>query len=410
VTPPMTPRVSPRMSAPTVIIAGGGTGGHVFPGLAVAEALQAMADAEVVFCGTARGLEARVIPARGFRLECLDVVPMKGGGVAKAMRGSAVALRATAQALGTVRRLAPRAVLSMGGYAAGPITLAAAILGVPVAVLEPNSLVGLANRILGRVAKRAYLAWDGAEPAFAPRIRRRYGVPLRAGFSAQPYSPSENAAPRVLVMGGSQGARPINERMPRAIARLAARHPSLEVTHQSGRGHEGAVAEAYAKEGTSRATVTPFIEDTAAAIAGSDVIVARAGAVTIAEVCAIGRAAIFIPLPHATDDHQTKNAESLAGDGAAVWLPQTAADEDGLASALDRLLADRAARIAMARAASSRGRPNAARDVAADFLELARIPPRPAASGANGANASDARGAHEAHKAHEAHERKVVAV
>jgi UDP-N-acetylglucosamine--N-acetylmuramyl-(pentapeptide) pyrophosphoryl-undecaprenol N-acetylglucosamine transferase len=372
----MSPRKTPRMSAPTVILAGGGTGGHVFPGLAVAEALQAMADAEVVFCGTARGLEARVIPERGFRLEVLDVVPMKGGGLAKAMHGSAVALRATAQALGTVRRLAPRAVLSMGGYAAGPITLAAAILGVPVAVLEPNSLVGLANRILGRVAKRAYLAWEGAESAFAPRIRRRFGVPLRAGFSPRPYSASEKGATRVLVMGGSQGARPINERMPRAIAKLAPRYPSLDVMHQAGRGNEGAVAEAYAKEGVSRVTVTPFIEDAIAAITEADVIVARAGAVTIAEVCAIGRAAILIPLPHATDDHQSKNAESLAAGGAAVWLPQTSADEDGLASALDRLLGDSAARVAMAHAAASRGRPNAARDVAVDFLELAGIPLR----------------------------------
>ncbi len=365
-----------RMSAPTVILAGGGTGGHVFPGLAVAEALQAMADVDVVFCGTARGLEARVIPERGFRLEVLDVVPMKGGGVAKVMRGSAVALRATAQALGTVRRLAPRAVLSTGGYAAGPITLAAAILGVPVAVLEPNSLVGLANRILGRVARRAYLAWDGAESAFAPRIRRRYGVPLRAGFSPRPYSASEKGPTRVLVMGGSQGARPINERMPRAVAKLAARHSSLDVLHQAGRGNEGEVASAYAKADVSRVTVTPFIEDAIAAITEADVIVARAGAVTIAEVCAIGRASLLIPLPHAADDHQTKNAESLAKDGAAAWLPQDAADEDALASALDRLLGDADARVAMARAASRRGRPNAARDVAADFLGLAGIAPR----------------------------------
>jgi len=364
------------MTRPAVIIAGGGTGGHVFPGLAVAEALQAMADADIVFCGTARGLEARVIPERGFRLEVLDVLPMKGGGVAKAMRGSAVALRATAQALGTVRRVAPRAVLSTGGCAAGPITLAAAILGVPVAVLEPNSFVGLANRVLGRVARRAYLAWDGAESAFAPRIRRRYGVPLRAGFSPQPYSASENGAPRVLVMGGSQGARPINERMPGAIAKLAVRYPSLDVMHQAGRGNEGAVATAYAKEGVARVTVTPFIEDAIAAITEADVVVARAGAVTIAEVCAIGRAAILIPLPHAADDHQTKNAESLAKDGAAVWLSQAAADEEALASRLDRLLADAGARVAMARAAASRGRPNAAHDVAADFLGLAGIPPR----------------------------------
>lgn len=367
------------MTPATVVIAGGGTGGHVFPGLAVAEAIQAMADVEVVFCGTARGLEARVIPARGFRLECLDVAPMKGGGVAKAMRGSAIALRATAQALGTVRRLRPRAVLSMGGYAAGPITLAAAVLGVPVAVLESNSLVGLANRILGRVARRAYLAWDEAEPAFAPRIRRRLGVPLRDGFSPRPYAPSEAGA-RILVMGGSQGARPINERMPGAVAKLAARHSILDVVHQSGRGNEGEVAEAYARAGVARATVEPFIEGAAAAIAEADVVVARAGAVTIAELCAVGRASILVPLPHAADDHQTKNAMALAAEGAAVSLPQAAADEDALAAALDRLLTDTAARVAMAAAAARRGRPNAAREVAADFLELAGIPLRAEAS------------------------------
>jgi UDP-N-acetylglucosamine--N-acetylmuramyl-(pentapeptide) pyrophosphoryl-undecaprenol N-acetylglucosamine transferase len=369
-----------------VLIAGGGTGGHVFPAVAVADALHAIADVDVVFCGTSRGVEARVVPARGWRLELLDVVPMKGGGILRAVRGALVAARATARAVALVRRLAPRAVLGVGGYAAGPVTLAAVLLRVPVAVLEPNSVVGLANRIVGPFAKRAYVAWDEGAARFPVAARRLYGVPLREGFAPRPTSARATTAARVLVMGGSQGAAPLNERMPAAIGRLA-RVRELEVTHQAGRDRDEAVRAAYAREKVERVSVVPFVEDVAGAIADADLVVARAGAATLAEVTAIGRAAIFVPFPHAADDHQARNAEALARAGAAVCVRQEAATPVRLAGEMDRLLSDAPARAAMADASRAFGRPNAAQDIAADLLDLAGIAPR-ARPRTNGARTS----------------------
>ncbi len=354
----------------------------MFPAVAVAEALQIMADVEVVFCGTARGVEASVVPARGWRLELLDVLPITGGGPARALRGALVAARATASALLLVRRLRPAAVLSVGGYASGPVTLAAALLGVPVAVLEPNRVVGLANRLLAPFARRAYVAWEEAGAPFRAGARRVYGVPLRAGFGPRPYAPRAGAA-RVLVVGGSQGAAALNERVPLAVARLA--HVSgLEVVHQAGRDRDADVRAAYAREGVTRATVTPFLEDMGRAFADADVVIARAGASTLGELTAVGRAAILVPYPHAAADHQGQNAEALARAGGAVCIRQGDATPETLARELERLLRDDVARIRMADASRARGRPGAATDVASDLLDLAGIARRPRPSSTNG--------------------------
>ncbi len=360
------------VNRPSLMIAGGGTGGHFFPAVAVADAVQHLVDVDVVFVGTARGVEARVVPARGWRLELLQVEPMKGRGPREASRAALVALRATRTAFGIVRRTAPRAVLSVGGYASGPATLAAAVLGVPVAVLEPNSTVGLANRILAPFAKCAFLAWEEAAPPFRASAVRQYGVPLRAGFVPSPCA-SGRASARVLVMGGSQGAAVLNERLPEAIGLLTNRGRSVEVLHQAGRGHDGAVRDAYASAKVERATVVAFIEDVASAIADADLIVARAGAGTIAEITAIGRASLLVPFPHAADDHQAKNAEALARAAASVCLRQEDAAAERLAAEIERLLADDAKRAAMADAARDRGRPDAARRVAIDLLALASL-------------------------------------
>ena len=355
----------------TLLIAGGGTGGHVFPAVAVAEAAQVLADVEIVFVGTDRGVEARVIPARGWRLERLEVQPMKGGGARRALRGGLVAMRATLRAARIVRRLRPRAVLSVGGYASGPATLAAALLGVPVAVLEPNSTVGLANRLLAPFARCAFVAWDEATPRFRASTVRQYGVPLRAGFAPRPSS-QRDAALRVLVMGGSQGAAFLNERVPEALGHVRIEGRPLDVLHQAGRDREAPVGEAYARARIERARVVPFIEDVAQAIADADLVVARAGAGTIAEITAIGRASLLVPFPHAADDHQARNAQALARAGAAVCVLQ--AQGDLLAVEVGRLLADDAARCAMADRARARGRPDAAMHVAKDLLALGAIP------------------------------------
>lgn len=362
------------MTRPCILVAGGGTGGHVFPAVAVAEALQAMADVELVFCGTARGVEARVVPARGWKLELLDVEPMKGGGPVRAVRGALVAAVATRRAFGIVRACRPSAVLSVGGYASGPVTLAAAMLGVPVTVMEPNSVVGLANRLVAPFTKRAYLAWREAEGPFRAEAVRQYGVPLRPGFGPRPYSP--RSVRRVLIMGGSQGAQALNERMPQAYAWLSSL-PVLEVLHQAGRDRDQGVRAAYGSGVAGRVTVTPFVDDVARELTSADLVVARAGASTLAEITAVGRAAILVPFPHAADDHQARNAEALARAGAAVCLRQEAADPARLAAEIERLLLDDAARVAMAEASRACGKPTAAADVAADLLALAGIMPRP---------------------------------
>jgi len=354
----------------TILLAGGGTGGHVFPAIAVAEAMKSLAEVDVVFCGTARGLEDRVVPERGFRLERLHVLPIKGGGAPRALRGALVALGATSQSFALVRSLRLSAVLSVGGYASGPVSLAAALVGTPLALLEPNSVPGLANRLLAPFAKRAYLGWGEAAGGFRARSVRRYGVPLRAGFGPRPYTPRGKLV--LLVLGGSQGAAGLNERIPAVVSRVARSLP-VHVVHQAGRGRDASVRESYARLNVESATVVAFVDDMASAIADADMVIARAGAITLAEIAAIGRAAVLVPFPHASDDHQAKNAEALARRGAAIRLQEADADVDRLATEIHRLLADDAARVAMADASRHLGRPEAAYDVAADLLALAGV-------------------------------------
>jgi UDP-N-acetylglucosamine--N-acetylmuramyl-(pentapeptide) pyrophosphoryl-undecaprenol N-acetylglucosamine transferase len=358
----------------TLLIAGGGTGGHVFPALAVAEQLRQLADVEVVFVGTERGLEMRVVPARGYKLETLRVEPMKGGGVARAIRGGAVAGAATVRAARLVAKYKPRVVLSVGGYAAGPVSLAAAALRTPVALLEPNAIMGFANRLLAPVCKRAYVAWPEVGRAARSGAMRAFGVPLREGFAPSPYV-ADAGRRRVLVLGGSQGAAALNERLPDAFGRVLRSIPSLDVVHQTGKDREAEVRAAYAREGVTRVEVVPFLDDMPRVMRDADVIVGRAGASTVAEICAIGRVSILIPFPFAADDHQAKNAEALVAAGGAIAIRQEAADGVRLARELTLLLEDDAARTRMAAAALGIGRPRAAHNIAADLLALAGLSP-----------------------------------
>jgi UDP-N-acetylglucosamine--N-acetylmuramyl-(pentapeptide) pyrophosphoryl-undecaprenol N-acetylglucosamine transferase len=360
----------------TILVAGGGTGGHVFPGLAVAQALRELADVEVVFAGTPRGLETRIIPQHGYPLELLDVEPMKGGGPARVVRGAVVAARALRHASSIVRRLRPSAALSVGGYAAGPAALACVLARVPLAILEPNSALGLANRLLAPFASRAYVAWSETARRVGQGKAEVYGVPLRAGFEPRAYAAVPGVR-RVLVLGGSQGATALNERVPSAIARTIAKLGEVLVVHQTGGDRDAKVREAYARLGVTTVTVVPFLDDVASKMIDADVIIARAGAVTVAELASIGRASVLVPFPHAADDHQAKNALSLASLGGALCLRQEAADDVRLATELTLLLADDERRARMAEAARDHGRPHAAHDVARDLLKLAGLSPRP---------------------------------
>lgn len=363
-----------------VVIAGGGTGGHVFPGLAVADALRALADVEVVFVGSPRGLESRIVPAHGYTLEVLDVGPMKGGGAARAVRGGATAARATFAARRLLARVEPDVVLGVGGYAAGPVCLAAALRGIPVAVLEPNAAPGLTNRILGPFSRRAYVAWAEAEGSFRAGRTRALGVPIRAGFAAADYVC--HAPPRVLVLGGSQGAQALNERVPGALA-MCKMHAS--VLHQTGDAQRAAVEDAYRGRGVEGVRVVSFIDDVARELAAADLVVSRAGAVTVAEICAVGRPAVLIPFPFAADDHQARNARAVAVAQGAVCILQDDATAGRLAREIGGLLDDPQRRARMAAAARGLGRPAAARAVAEDLLDLGMIRPMTRRAGVNGA-------------------------
>ncbi len=360
---------------PRILIAGGGTGGHVFPGLAVAHALTELADVRVVFAGSPRGLETKVVPQHGYDLEILDVEPMMGGGPARAFRGALVAAKAMRAATGMVGRLRPSAAMCVGGYSGGPASLACVRARVPLAILEPNSVLGLANRMLSPFARRAYVAWAETARGFRTDKARLFGVPLRPGFDPQPYVAPPGRR-RLLVLGGSQGSVALNERLPFAIARAAAKVGDIDVVHQTGTDREAAVREAYQKAGVKSAMVVSFVTDVAFQMASADVIVARGGAVTVAEISAIGRASLIVPFPHAADDHQAKNALALANLGGALCIRQDAADETRLGHELAQLFADEDRRVRMARTALEHGHPYAAEDVARDLLELAGIPER----------------------------------
>lgn len=359
----------------TFLFAGGGTGGHVFPLVAVAQALRAQCpDADIVFVGTARGMEGKILGKLGERLELLDILPIKGGGLSGALRGvtrAALSLPASHELVGKLR---PAAVLSIGGYAAGPVSLAARARGIPLALLEPNSTLGLANRLLVPVATRAYVAFPETERKFRPSVALRTGVPLRQGFEPRDYAPTEGVL-RVLVVGGSQGAITLNQNVPAAvgIARAEA-GVRIVVTHQSGQGREPEVEKHYDAAGAREdVEIVPFIDDVPSALANADVVIQRAGASAVAEVCAVGRAPILIPYPFAAGNHQLHNARALEAEGAAICVPSEDAKPQRLAEHLVALATDPDKRRSMAQRARAHGRPEASSLIAADLLSIAEV-------------------------------------
>jgi UDP-N-acetylglucosamine--N-acetylmuramyl-(pentapeptide) pyrophosphoryl-undecaprenol N-acetylglucosamine transferase len=363
------------LSAGTIVLAGGGTGGHVFPLVAVAVALRELEPSlECVFVGTERGIETRVVPSRGYRLELMNVLPMRGGGLRGVVQGGLRAAGAVGEARELLRQLSPRAVLSVGGYAAGPIALAAALARIPLALLEPNSVMGFANRLIAPLVSRAYTAFEPVQRHFRRSVVLRSGVPLGPGFRPTPYELPPGGPVRVLVLGGSQGAVALNETVPRALARL---HPKLEIVHQAGPNHEAAVTRRYRDLGLAdRASVRvlPFIDDMPQAIAAASLVIGRAGASAVSEIAAVGRPSVLIPFPYAAGNHQLKNAQILEDAGAALCVPQERATAGRLAELVAGLLHDPSRLESMAAAARVFGRPDAARIVAEDLLRLAGVP------------------------------------
>ncbi|HEX2797019.1 MAG TPA: undecaprenyldiphospho-muramoylpentapeptide beta-N-acetylglucosaminyltransferase, partial [Immundisolibacter sp.] len=303
-----------------VLIMAGGTGGHVMPALAVAHELRAQGH-EVRWLGTATGLEARAVPAAGIELFTLPVAGLRGSGVLRYLSAPVGLLRALAQAIGLVRRLRPDAVLGLGGYAAGPGGVAAFLLRRPLLIHEQNARPGLTNRLLARLAQRVMAGFPGVR--LAGRAAEFTGNPVRGELLELP-PPGErlSTASRLLVLGGSQGAQAINAVVPQALELLKQSGvPLPQVRHQAGRQHAEAVAADYRARGVT-ATVDGFIDDMAAAYGAADLAICRAGALTVAELCAVGLGALLIPFPHAADDHQTANAREMVQAGGARAIPQ----------------------------------------------------------------------------------------
>jgi len=365
------------VEAPYIVFAGGGTGGHLFPALAVANELRRRhPDASVVFVGGRRGLETRLVPQAGYPLRTLPVSGLKGASPgARAVAGGAAAL-AVLRCAGWFVRRRPRLVVGVGGYASGPAVLAAWLLGIDTMLMEQNHFPGATNRWL---APRAAAICVPSEAAKA-RLGGRgivTGNPVRPEFVA--IGPRPHAAgTSLLVFGGSRGARSINRAMVAALPRLAAMIPPPRIVHQTGPEEHEAVASAYAAHPGLHAHVLPFLDDMPVRLADADVVVCRAGATTLAELAAAGRPAILIPFPHAADDHQRLNAEAVRDAGAALVIRDGDLDGPGLASEIAALASDRPRRERMAAAARTLARPDAAARIAdvADALLSGREVPR----------------------------------
>ncbi len=356
---------------PRVVIAGGGTGGHVFPAIAIARELRARAGGgEILMVGTERGIEMRVVPSAGFPLETIPVGGLRGKSLLRTALNASRLPRALLASWTLLSRHRPGVVIGVGGYASGPVVAAAALRRLPTLIHEQNLVPGSTNRWLAPFVSEVAVTFD--------ETRRRLGG--RGTVTGNPVRPEfARVAPRargrerrhLLVFGGSQGAAPINRAMEEALEGLRPMRDRLRVVHQTGEADAERMREAYGRAGIA-ARVAPFIDAMWEAVDEADLVVARSGATTVAELTAAGRGAVLVPLPHAIHDHQTFNARTLAGAGAAVLVPQAELSGAGLASLLVELLGDEERLDAMAGAARRLGRPEAASRIADMALRIAR--------------------------------------
>ena len=357
---------NPSTNKPVLIMAGG-TGGHIFPGLAVAEALSRR-DVPVVWLGSQAGMENRLVPERGIPMETLAISGLRGKGLTTKLLLPLRLGKAVWEALRIVMRHQPRAVLSFGGYAAGPGGLAAWLRSRPLLVHEQNRAPGLTNRVLAKLATRVLCGFPDAFPN-----GEWVGNPVRAEIAAVDAPEARlagRAGPlRLLVIGGSQGARALNEALPDVIARLQ-KTCAIEVRHQCGRDNVDLTMAGYMRHSLS-VSPEPFIEDMVAAYRWADLVVCRAGALTLAELAAVGLPAILVPLPTAADDHQTRNAEFLVERGAALLVAQGDAFRERLGDAVASLADHREKLLAMAQAARAMAKTDAAERVADAVLKEA---------------------------------------
>ncbi len=353
-----------------VLIAGGGTGGHVIPALAIAGELRKLYGAEIRFVGTARGMETRLVPQAGYRLELIAAGQLNRVSWRTKLTTLAALPRGLMQCIALLRRWRPNAVVGVGGYASGPAMLAAILTRTPTLAFEPNAIPGMANRWIGRRASAAAVNFPSALACFRNGVVT--GIPVRNEFFQLAPKPAESSL-RLLVIGGSQGARALNLAMSRAAKSLLEAVPGLTILHQAGSSHAAATAEAYAAAGApwERWEVRAFIDDMPRQFALSDLILARSGAGTVAELAAARKPSLLVPFPRAADDHQRRNAEAMAQNGAAAILLEQEMSPEGLAELLRGLLVDREALRRMGEQAGTMAQPDAAGRIAAMVKTLA---------------------------------------
>lgn len=354
-----------------ILIAGGGTGGHVIPGLAIARELRDRYGAEVRFVGTARGLETRLVPEAGFGLELIEVGQLKNVSMATRARTVADLPVGIRRCMKLLRALRPHVVVGVGGYASGPAMMAAVLMRVPTLAYEPNATPGLANRIVGRLVSAAAVNFEESRRFF--RNAEVTGVPVRKEFFSLPRR-AAGSAPRLLVFGGSQGARALNMAMPKVIVDLLARVPGLTVLHQAGARHADATREAYAatEADPGRWRVEAFLNDMPARFAEASLILCRSGS-SVAELAAAGKPSLLVPFPQAADDHQRKNAEVFARVGAAAMLLEAEITPERLREELGAMLQDEEGLRVMSERARSLARPDALERIGEMVRELAEL-------------------------------------
>jgi UDP-N-acetylglucosamine--N-acetylmuramyl-(pentapeptide) pyrophosphoryl-undecaprenol N-acetylglucosamine transferase len=354
-----------------VMIAGGGTGGHVIPALAIGRELRDRHGAEVRFVGTARGLETRLVPEAGFALELVRSGQLKGVSVATRLRTMMNLPLGVIRCVGLMRAFRPQVVVGVGGYASGPAMMAALLLRVPTLAFEPNAVPGLANRVVGKWVSAA--AVNFAETARYFRRAEVTGIPVRAEFFA--VQPKTAGAMRLLVFGGSQGARVLNEVMPKIAGALLEAVPGLEIVHQVGGRHGDSTAEAYARarlEGETRLRVAPYLEGMVAEFAAADLMLCRSGASTVAELAAAGKASVLVPFAAAADDHQRKNADAFVAAGAAEMVTEAELSAERLLGVVVGLLGDRARLLTMGERSRGLAHPDAVEKIAGMVVGLVR--------------------------------------
>lgn len=353
-----------------VLIAGGGTGGHVVPALAIARELRDAHGAEVRFVGTSRGLETRLVPEAGFPLELIKVGQLKNVSLATRARTLFDLPLGVLRCVGLLRSFRPQVVIGVGGYASGPAMMAAILLRIPTLAFEPNAVPGLANRLVGKHVSAAAVNLRETTKYF--RNARVTGTPVRPEFFAIEPRPA-GPAQRLLVFGASQGARILNQTMPKIMGELLERFPELTVVHQTGARHAETTFAGYREAGIGfeRLTVTPYLDDMAAQFAAADLILCRSGASSVAEVAAAGRAAVLIPFPQAADDHQRKNAEAFVAAAAAELIIEAELTPERLLRVLTELLSDSHSRVAMGERARALAHPQAVGEIAGMAVELA---------------------------------------